>query len=66
MLVSQSERTQLMNKIIVIEKFYDLVSKALDTSKEATFDQTNIIIKNQKARRKTSQGKYQEDEKRFR
>jgi ribosome-associated protein len=28
-LVSQAERTQLMNKTAVIEKFYDLVSKAL-------------------------------------
>lgn len=28
-LVSQSERTQLMNKNAVIEKFYDLVSKGL-------------------------------------
>jgi ribosome-associated protein len=28
-LVSQSERTQLMNKIAVTEKFYDLISKAL-------------------------------------
>jgi ribosome-associated protein len=28
-LVSQSERTQLMNKTVVVEKFYDLVSKAL-------------------------------------
>lgn len=28
-LVSQAERTQLMNKIAVTEKFYDLVSKAL-------------------------------------
>lgn len=28
-LVSQSERTQLNNKIAVIKKFYDLVSKAL-------------------------------------
>ncbi len=28
-LVSQSERTQLMNKKIVTEKFYDLISKAL-------------------------------------
>jgi ribosome-associated protein len=28
-LVSQSERTQLMNKLAVTEKFYDLVSKAL-------------------------------------
>jgi ribosome-associated protein len=28
-LVSQTERTQLMNKNAVVEKFYDLVSKAL-------------------------------------
>jgi ribosome-associated protein len=28
-LVSQSERTQLMNKTAVTEKFYDLISKAL-------------------------------------
>lgn len=28
-LVSQSERTQLLNKKVVIEKFYNLVSKAL-------------------------------------
>ncbi len=30
-LVSQSERTQLLNKQNVIEKFYDLVAKALTT-----------------------------------
>ena len=28
-LVSQTERTQLMNKLVVTEKFYDLVAKAL-------------------------------------
>jgi ribosome-associated protein len=28
-LVSQSERTQLMNKLLVTEKFYDLVAKAI-------------------------------------
>jgi ribosome-associated protein len=28
-LVSQSERTQLMNKVAVTEKFYELISKAL-------------------------------------
>ena len=28
-LVSQSERTQLLNKVVVTEKFYDLISKAL-------------------------------------
>jgi ribosome-associated protein len=29
LLVSQSERTQLMNKKVVVERFYELVSKAL-------------------------------------
>ena len=33
-LISQSERTQLMNKIDVTEKFYDLVSKALTVQKK--------------------------------
>ncbi len=33
-LVSQSERSQLMNKIVVTEKFYDLVSKALTLQKK--------------------------------
>jgi ribosome-associated protein len=32
-LVSQSERSQLMNKIVVTEKFYDLISKALTVQK---------------------------------
>jgi ribosome-associated protein len=32
-LVSQSERTQLMNKVAVTEKFFDLVSKALTLQK---------------------------------
>jgi ribosome-associated protein len=33
-LVSQSERTQLMNKVVVTEKFYDLISKALTLQKK--------------------------------
>lgn len=33
-LVSQSERTQLMNKVLVTEKFYDLISKALTLQKK--------------------------------
>jgi len=33
-LVSQSERTQLMNKIVVTEKFYDLISKSLTVQKK--------------------------------
>jgi ribosome-associated protein len=32
-LVSQSERTQLMNKVAVTEKFFDLVSKTLTLQK---------------------------------
>jgi ribosome-associated protein len=32
-IVSQSERTQLMNKVAVTEKFFDLVSKALTLQK---------------------------------
>jgi ribosome-associated protein len=34
--VSQSERTQLMNKVKATEKFYDLVSKALTMPKKRT------------------------------
>ena len=33
-LVSQSERSQLMNKIVVTEKFYDLISQALTVQKK--------------------------------
>ena len=33
-LISQSERTQSMNKLAVTEKFYDLVSKALTIQKK--------------------------------
>jgi ribosome-associated protein len=33
-LVSQSERTQLMNKVVVTEKFYDLISRALTLQKK--------------------------------
>jgi ribosome-associated protein len=32
-LVSQSERTQLMNKVLVTEKFYDIISRALTKQK---------------------------------
>ena len=33
-LVSQSERTQLMNKVLVTEKFYDIISHALTKQKK--------------------------------
>jgi ribosome-associated protein len=33
-LVSQSERTQLLNKEVVTDKFYDLISKALTVPKK--------------------------------
>ena len=48
-LVSQSERTQLMNKEDVIEKFYDLVSKALTLPRVRKTNQAYVIIKDQKA-----------------
>jgi ribosome-associated protein len=36
LVVSQSERTQLMNKLKATEKFYDLISKALTVPKKRT------------------------------
>ena len=45
LLVSQSERTQLMNKLAVTEKFYDLVSKALTMQKKRTSTQPTLSSK---------------------
>ncbi len=44
-LVSQSERTQLKNKLAVTEKFYDLVSKALTTQKKRTSTRPTLSSK---------------------
>jgi ribosome-associated protein len=44
-LVSQSERTQLKNKLAVTEKFYDLVSKALTMQKKRTSTRPTLSSK---------------------
>ena len=44
-LVSQSERTQLKNKLVVTEKFYDLISKALTTQKKRTSTRPTLSSK---------------------
>ena len=46
-LSSQSERTQLMNKKIIIEKFYELISKALTIPKKrrSTIPSLSSVIK---------------------
>jgi ribosome-associated protein len=44
-LVSQSERTQLMNKTAVIEKFYDLISKTLTIQKKRTSTRPSLSSK---------------------
>jgi len=44
-LVSQSERTQLLNKEVVTEKFYDLVSKALTLPKKRRSTQPTLSSK---------------------
>ena len=43
--VSQSERTQLMNKVKATEKFYDLVSKALTMPKKRTSTRPTLSSK---------------------
>jgi ribosome-associated protein len=44
-LVSQSERTQLMNKVAVTEKFYALVSKALTIQKKRRLTRPTLSSK---------------------
>jgi ribosome-associated protein len=44
-LVSQSERTQLKNKLVVTEKFYELISKALTTQKKRTSTRPTLSSK---------------------
>ena len=45
-LVSQAERTQLMNKTVVTEKFYELVSKSLTIPLNEEHHKANTYIKN--------------------
>jgi ribosome-associated protein len=55
-LVSQSERTQLMNKISVTEKFYDLVSKALTKQKKRRSTRPTLSSKIKRLEGKRSRG----------
>lgn len=55
-LVSQSERTQLMNKISVTEKFYDLVSKALTKQKKRRSTIPTLASKIKRLEGKRSRG----------
>lgn len=55
-LVSQSERTQLMNKIVVTEKFYDLISKALTLQKKRRSTKPTLSSRIKRLEGKRSRG----------
>ena len=55
-LVSQSERTQLMNKIVVIEKFYDTVSQSLTIQKKRRATRPTLSSKIKRLEKKRSRG----------
>ena len=55
-LVSQSERTQLMNKVVVTEKFYELISKALTKQKKRKATRPTISSKIKRLEGKRSRG----------
>jgi ribosome-associated protein len=55
-LVSQSERTQLMNKIAVTEKFYNLLSKALTVPKKRNKTRPTLTSKIKRLESKRSRG----------
>ncbi|HEY5535488.1 MAG TPA: aminoacyl-tRNA hydrolase, partial [Ignavibacteria bacterium] len=56
-LVSQSERTQLMNKEAVVDKFYDIVSKALTIQKKRRSTRPTLSSKIKRLEGKRSRGK---------
>ena len=56
LLVSQSERTQLMNKKVVTEKFYELVSKALTLPIKRKATQPTITSKFKRLEEKKHRG----------
>jgi ribosome-associated protein len=56
LLVSQSERTQLMNKIVAIEKFYDIVSKALTVQKSRRSTRPTLSSKIKRLEGKRNRG----------
>ena len=55
-LVSQSERTQLMNKKVVTEKFYELVSKALTIPMKRRTTQPTLTSKFKRLEEKKNRG----------
>jgi ribosome-associated protein len=55
-LVSQSERTQLMNKELGTDKFYDLVSKALTIQKKRRSTRPTLSSKIKRLEGKRSRG----------
>ena len=55
-LVSQSERTQLMNKVAVTEKFYELISKALTVQKKRRSTRPTFSSKIKRLESKRSRG----------
>ena len=55
-LISQSERTQLMNKVLVTDKFYDIISKALTTKKKRSPTRPTLSSKIKRLEGKRSRG----------
>lgn len=55
-LMSQSERTQLMNKVVVTEKFYDLISKALTVQKKRKSTKPTLSSRIKRLEGKRSRG----------
>ena len=55
-LVAQSERNQLLNKIVVTEKFYDLVSKALTVQKIRRSTRPTLVSKLKRLDNKRNRG----------
>jgi ribosome-associated protein len=55
-LVSQSERTQLLNKAVVTVKFYDLVSKALTIKKKRRSTRPTLSSKLKRLEGKRNRG----------
>jgi ribosome-associated protein len=55
-LISQSERSQLLNKIIVTEKFYEIVSKALTIPVKRRLTKPTISSKLKRLEKKKNRG----------
>jgi ribosome-associated protein len=55
-LISQSERTQLMNKRLVTEKFFDIISKALTIQKKRRATGPTLSSKTKRLEKKKIRG----------